>query len=90
MKKTFTFQYGQIYYRDIDRKREDAFNVYIPIWLDLLLTQRYSVIDQFTMFTFQYGQIYYVTFQKDAEKINAVYIPIWLDLLFVEDILKKE
>ena len=33
----FTFQYGQIYYAGI---RDDEFlnaNIYIPIWLDLLL-----------------------------------------------------
>ena len=33
---SFTFQYGQIYYKGVELKRENATIIYIPIWLDLL------------------------------------------------------
>ena len=34
--KEFTFQYGQIYYKTRSIDKNDARNIYIPIWLDLL------------------------------------------------------
>ena len=56
----FTFQYGQIYYEQVNGSWRRSRSIYIPIWLDLLsyclpiplLTKR--------KFTFQYGQIYYI------------------------------
>ena len=32
----FTFQYGQIYYDEMDDIERYSINIYIPIWLDLL------------------------------------------------------
>ena len=32
----FTFQYGQIYYKDKPKTKIDYDLIYIPIWLDLL------------------------------------------------------
>ena len=34
--KTFTFHYGQIYYIKLITDRIDTFDIYIPLWLDLL------------------------------------------------------
>ena len=33
---TFTFQYGQIYYNNTLKTKDNLYNIYIPIWLDLL------------------------------------------------------
>ena len=33
---TFTFQYGQIYYKDFPMVFGEIKDIYIPIWLDLL------------------------------------------------------
>ena len=32
----FTFQYGQIYYHEINVYKNEQLVIYIPIWLDLL------------------------------------------------------
>ena len=57
--KLFTFQYGQIYYA-FELDENGAFkNIYIPIWLDLLLNNLSSLFNFLYLFTFQYGQIYY-------------------------------
>ena len=34
----FTFQYGQIYYKNGRRELSNSRFIYIPIWLDLLST----------------------------------------------------
>ena len=35
-KPKFTFQYGQIYYKGLERVWKNDNKIYIPIWLDLL------------------------------------------------------
>ena len=57
--------------------------IYIPIWLDLLSTEKADYMRLQEEFTFQYGQIYY-KFQKLKKREEVIiYIPIWLDLLFL-------
>ena len=34
--EAFTFQYGQIYYNNQLKTKDNLYNIYIPIWLDLL------------------------------------------------------
>ena len=58
----FTFQYGQIYYSEAIKTKDNLYNIYIPIWLDLLLDGFMTPSEIVERFTFQYGQIYYVTF----------------------------
>ena len=41
----FTFQYGQIYYKNMKKRLPIGTNIYIPIWLDLLLIQHYRFLD---------------------------------------------
>ena len=55
----FTFQYGQIYYVGITIQQTAGEVIYIPIWLDLLLTIHSLDTLITSPFTFQYGQIYY-------------------------------
>ena len=60
----FTFQYGQIYYYEINVYKNKQPVIYIPIWLDLLLKMGDAGMIARTAFTFQYGQIYYTEEQK--------------------------
>ena len=55
----FTFHYGQIYYRLQNHEENCKTNIYIPLWLDLLLKKKYNLIPSGRIFTFHYGQIYY-------------------------------
>ena len=38
----FTFQYGQIYYQEVVKTKDNLYNIYIPIWLDLLWRKSYG------------------------------------------------
>ena len=39
----FTFQYGQIYYKQLTIQSRDLNSIYIPIWLDLLYAQAVNI-----------------------------------------------
>ena len=56
--------------------------IYIPIWLDLLLSIFTFKKSLFIKFTFQYGQIYYPAIALVSAVTISIYIPIWLDLLY--------
>ena len=77
----FTFQYGQIYYTTFGGNAGGEAPIYIPIWLDLLLSDEALVNKLRIAFTFQYGQIYYPTLHYRIPNRPSIYIPIWLDLL---------
>ena len=86
----FTFQYGQIYYKYMQRGGEEYGFIYIPIWLDLLLRRNDAKDSKFNRFTFQYGQIYYNRAKRYYQQNILIYIPIWLDLLFLNMMYNKE
>ena len=79
---SFTFQYGQIYYPSFAKPPAPFYEIYIPIWLDLLLNVRLHLLKNLQKFTFQYGQIYYHTNSAPVIGCIPIYIPIWLDLLY--------
>ena len=68
----FTFHYGQIYYELLHNEEFDNENIYIPLWLDLLLAKskglgyRYanlhSTMVRFIMTALQVIKITYTTF----------------------------
>ena len=64
-----------------NRRSINRSNIYIPIWLDLLLSIYYTSYLILLLFTFQYGQIYYFCFEYRLRISCDIYIPIWLDLL---------
>ena len=78
----FTFHYGQIYYEKQKLDIKYGNHVYIPLWLDLLLSMLkgifanteglHSTMVRFIM------QIWTSTLSCDS----FVYIPLWLDLLY--------
>ena len=69
-----------IYHIRIDKSFVNL--IYIPIWLDLLLTKEEYIKELTNKFTFQYGQIYYKAEKNFQNILWKIYIPIWLDLLF--------
>ena len=58
-------------------------NIYIPLWLDLLLSGIPSSSSKSTKFTFHYGQIYYNSANIFITFVSVIYIPLWLDLLYL-------
>ena len=61
---TFTFHYGQIYYIQLNARRYDEIEIYIPLWLDLLFKNGGIKEGIMQIFTFHYGQIYYALKQN--------------------------
>ena len=79
----FTFQYGQIYYK-IQKKLDCLkIQIYIPIWLDLLLNTcalesmaQNNLHSNMVRFIIRHGR------RRRNIRIR-IYIPIWLDLLYI-------
>ena len=79
MKKTFTFQYGQI------RNPPEIFiiksvtNVYIPVWLDQ--KQLYLFLKTRLILGLHSSMVRLETLKKESKCENKiyVYIPVWLD-----------
>ena len=81
IKPAFTFQYGQIYYKEnleyLIAKEESLHSNMVRF---IMFSKSRSNIPR-AQFTFQYGQIYYVDNTVERSQFLIVYIPIWLDLL---------
>ena len=77
----FTFHYGQIYYANFRNSYGSAYQIYIPLWLDLLFVSAIGVKIYDYLFTFHYGQIYYIIVIYMNYSKREIYIPLWLDLL---------
>ena len=82
----FTFHYGQIYYANFRNSYGSAYQIYIPLWLDLLFVSAIGVKIYDYLFTFQYGQIYYIIVIYMNYSKREIYIPLWLDLLYYRNI----
>ena len=77
----FTFHYGQIYYNDIPEELPKRLKIYIPLWLDLLLTeiQKNNMKESYlhsTMVRFIIRLL-----RLTCQTFTTIYIPLWLDLL---------
>ena len=77
----FTFQYGQIYYKDLFYKSIKDENIYIPIWLDLLCVSYYFVYDIRNNLHSNMVRFIMKTTKSKWIVRTSIYIPIWLDLL---------
>ena len=77
----FTFQYGQIYYRNgLLRQVYIRFNLHSNMVRFIIGVRFFGKGVRF-LFTFQYGQIYYAYSMRIYKSYLLIYIPIWLDLL---------
>ena len=78
----FTFQYGQIYYSNLDYHLVEAIRDLHSNMVRFIITVDFSDLVSDFIFTFQYGQIYYYDLKSNDKPHWLIYIPIWLDLLY--------
>ena len=79
--KKFTFQYGQIYYKErLGNCLKNIKDLHSNM-VRFIIPMESTITKMESKFTFQYGQIYYDMFKKYIMKLQYIYIPIWLDLL---------
>ena len=80
-RKLFTFQYGQIYYKQEANHKQRFSTIYIPIWLDLLYYLIVSVVH--SHLNLHSNMVRFIIRKPSGirRNDNIIYIPIWLDLL---------
>ena len=78
----FTFQYGQIYYKNEALDKAVDYLIYIPIWLDLLCCT-FELLKSFILHLHS-NMVRFIIFKSMVilRQNNFIYIPIWLDLLY--------
>ena len=77
----FTFQYGQIYYNNKLKTKDNLYNIYIPIWLDLLQEVQSKEHHRYRHLHSNMVRFIIRFITRTYIHGRSIYIPIWLDLL---------